>query len=199
MATSSPITRGRKGGVAHISRTWLNGLLAAMAAGLAGCASALAADGSPVAVLRTHQAEYVVTRTSDAYSAEIGFTYVNRGDRPLYIPKCRVPRKPILEKLEGDRWIYAVGYFMQDCLGPSFRIDPRETWTDTLRIYAGTPDSRVIPKFNVEEVPGTYRLVLQTVWDRAEGPFLRGGEEDLLPLALRVSNPFRIRVEHRQQ
>lgn len=157
------------------------------------CAPATPDDPSSGTRFSSHEAEYVIARTPSSYSAEIAFTYVNLTGVPLYIPGCRGPEPPVLEKHEDGNWTYAFRPVTLDCLSPSLRLDPGAEWTDTLVIWAGTTGSRVYPKFRVKEIPGIYRLMVPRIWDRAEGPFFHGADEDLIPRSYRVSDPFIIR------
>ena len=112
----------------------------------------------------------------------IRLTFSNRTTDTVYIIRCGGPW-PEIEKLVGPEWVRASKVGQPLCLqatpvrrGAQLRVD-----------YVLYPDL-----LSVDELPGTYRVVWdEVVWnfERRTATSLFG---DLLPLANRVSNDFRI-------
>lgn len=127
----------------------------------------------------------------DYLEGSIGYTFTNRSGAVVYAPVCRVPDPPYLEKREGSKW--GLGYSSVVCLAlqEPLAIDPDESVTLTLTIIHGLPGSNIGNRFRVAEIAGTYRMVWNIYGSRDE----MGRTWDLIPLELRISNPFVIEVE----
>ncbi len=140
--------------------------------------------------IRTDRAEYTARRVADGVEVEIPFTYTNRTGRTVYVVNCNGIAPPGLQKRVDGEWMRAWSAAVPLCLSPPIVIGAGRTYTDTLRVFAGTPSSGVAPVLEVEEVEGVYRLVWENVvhdYDDA-----RPGFGEPLPLEARISNPFRL-------
>jgi hypothetical protein len=143
--------------------------------------------GAPI---QTDSAIYHLRTTEHAHELTIGLTYTNPTGSPVYIPTCHTPHPPVLEKWEGGEWVTAYAPVVLLCLGPPVVIGAGEVYAYRYEVSA-TRRPNTIPRFEVAELPGTYRLV----W-RMLGTWTPDGSEPglgkELPLEHRVSNTFRI-------
>jgi hypothetical protein len=114
----------------------------------------------------------------------IGFVFTNLARAPVQVPTCHGAYPPFLQKREGGAWVDAWIPVVMLCLGPPLVIRAGETYHGSLEVAGGIPASSY-PRFLVDPIPGTYRLV----WGVATVG--RSGE---LPLDQRVSAPFEIVV-----
>ena len=140
-------------------------------------------------MLRTDRSEYILTRESNTIRVDIGVTFDNRTGKAVYIPACHGAHPPILEKFEGGRWIVAYAPAVLLCLGPPVVVPAGETYEYEYRVVAGAPGTNIEPKFDVDAIPGTYRLV----WGLFEEKLPDGLTRQPLPAESRTSNTFRIR------
>ncbi|MDQ3699229.1 MAG: hypothetical protein M3373_14585 [Gemmatimonadota bacterium] len=140
--------------------------------------------------IATDRGTYQLRRTADGLEVDIVATFTNRAADTVFLHPCgRVQPSFMLERWMDGEWRPALA---PPCpailmLDPP-RVAPGESRTDTARVRAFTsPDAA--PRFEIEPVAGTYRLVYAQAygsWREGEG----GGE--LLPLEQRVSGAFRI-------
>ena len=171
-------------------------LLALGAAASLGCSNS-AAPSSPEgaaaseAPIRTDRAEYVADRAGGGVSLDIPIRYVNPTQGPVWVSTCHSVYPPTLEKLVGDAWVPAYNEPVLLCLGVPIVIQAGASYEYTFRVRASPRGTNTYPQFELESVPGTYRLV----WGVYEGDgtgLAKGEEPRLLPLDQRVSNSFRI-------
>jgi hypothetical protein len=140
------------------------------------------------AVLRTDAPEYRLRRQDGILEAEIGFTFRNETDRPVYVVNCNRIAPPTLEKLDGGQWVRVWEAAVPLCLSPPIVIEPGTTHTDTLHFTAGPRGGDIYPQLGVDDPTGTYRLVWhRLVFDYDED---RDGFGEPVPLEQRVSNRF---------
>lgn len=178
-------------------KRWLPVLLAGAVAA-AGCAAAdtLALGEQPLsragAPIRTDRDVYQVRKTQHSYELTMELAYVNPTSGPVYIPTCHTPHPPALQKWVGGEWVTAYSPVVLECLGPPVVIGRGETYRYTYRVEASHRPN-TFPRFEVAEVPGTYRLVWHILgtWEPS-GPQPGLGEE--LPLEQRVSDSFRLEL-----
>lgn len=141
--------------------------------------------------IRTHREAYALEATPTSYRVEVTATYTNRTGGTVYLQKCgHTPPAFMLQKEVGGEWVDAWRQACALVLVPPVEIAPGESYTTTALVHAArTPNA--FPRFEVEEVPGTYRLVFHMLrtWD-PDGSSPGLGEP--LPLEARVSNPFRL-------
>lgn len=171
--------------------------LSAAALVLAACGSAdlLGVSGDPLlsggdAPIRTDSSVYHLRTTPEAHELTIGVRFVNPTSAPAYIPTCQGTNPPTLERWDGEKWVTAFSPVVLLCLGPPVVIGAGESYDYTFRVLASRRPN-TYPRFEVAEIPGTYRLVWGILgsW-RPDGP--EPGIGDPLPLAQRVSNTFTI-------
>ena len=145
------------------------------------------AAGAPI---RTDSSVYHVRTTPTGHELTIGVRFTNVTGGTAYIPTCHTPHPPVLEKLEGDRWVTAYSPVVLMCLGPPVVIPAGSSYDYTYRVLASTRPN-TYPRFEVAEIRGTYRLVWHILgsWN-PDGP--EPGLGTPLPLEQRVSNTFRI-------
>jgi hypothetical protein len=143
-------------------------------------------DGT--ALIRTDSAVYHVRTTSEAHELTIGVTFTNGTGGTTYIPTCRAPFPPVLQRWNGDQWVTVFSPVVAMCLGPPVVIPAGSTYHYSYRVM-GSRRPNTYPRFETSEISGTYRLVWQILgsWT-PDGPEPGLGVE--LPLEQRVSNSF---------
>ena len=163
---------------------------------LAGCdraplGTALTLDGDPA--LQTGAQSYTLTSSGQWLLGEIDVRFTNRSAETVSLLNCLDGWALILEKHVAGEWRQAWTGVRLGCLSPPIRIRPGEVRERVLRVVAGHDGTRNHPQFQVDEIGGTYRLVLgDAFWDYDHDgpPWGRA-----VPIELRVSNPFELRVE----
>jgi hypothetical protein len=167
---------------------------AALAAALlAGCAGLVNPDpGGDGLSIRTERTEYAVSRSGSSLVTSIGLSLTNGTEGPAYLATCNGVHPPVLQKRVGDRWVTAYAAVVALCLGPPEVVEPGETFSYTLRVSAAPRGSNSYPQFEVDEVPGTYRLAwaVYRTWEPDGG---RPGLGELFPREATVSNEFTLR------
>ena len=144
------------------------------------------AQQPPAATLVTDSTEYSVRFEGGFYRATIGYRYTNRSGHAVSANYCRTPPPPVLEKKVGAAWVRAYSPIMLMCLShPPFRIAVGETYRGVLALDAAPRGRNAAPTFDVESVPGTYRLRWRLV---------AGSDPDAkdAPAVEAVSNEFRL-------
>jgi hypothetical protein len=140
--------------------------------------------------LRTSAAQYVVATEPTVYTADIPLTYSNPLGRALAVPACRWPFNPVLEKLVDGEWVRAFQWPELACIGPPLVI-PRGAAHSFVFALRASRLPNTMPVFEVAEIPGTYRFVW---WVSVHDPAADTGVGAPLPLELRVSNAFELRL-----
>lgn len=143
------------------------------------------------AAIRTDRAEYVADRSGGGVSLDIHIRYTNPTDGPTWLSTCHGAYPPMMEKLVDGAWVRAFEPPVLLCLGVPIVVAPGASFDDDFIVRASPRGSNTYPQFELETVPGTYRLV----WDihRGDGSGIANGETpQLLPLDQRLSNTFRI-------
>ena len=150
-------------------------------------------NDSPIvtgAPIQTDKSVYEMRTTTQAHELTIHLAYTNPTAGPVYIPTCREPGPPVLQKWVDGKWVTAYSPVVLLCLGPPVVIAAGETYRYTYRVFASrSPNS--IPRFEVAKIPGEYRLVWHILgtWT-PNGP--EPGLGKLLPEEERISNTFQI-------
>lgn len=150
------------------------------------------APGAAEAAVTTDRDAYALERADGMWRTRIGFALHNRGDQTLSLLNCRGAFGLELQKREAGEWVAAWQPALPMCLSPAIEIPPGGAHETTLEVVAGERGSNVIPQFHVDELAGTYRLVITSAYldyDSAGPPW---GREP--PLELRVSDPFELTV-----
>ena len=143
--------------------------------------------------IQTDHQVYTVALNSTLNSLvlTIPVSYTNPTDKTVYFVKCgHQPPAPVLQKQEGEDWTNALGKVCRLILTPPVEVKPGETYTQTI-FFESSLRSNTYPRFSVEEIPGTYRLVyrIYETW----APFRdEPGLGKLFPLEARISNEFQI-------
>lgn len=147
------------------------------------------------AAFQTDSLSYTLVPTAAGLEGKISFVFTNPTRAPVYIVNCNGATSLRLEQRSGNRWVPAWSPIIQDCLSPPIVIQPGQQYSAAVHVFAGYPSSNLYPKFRVDPVPGTYRIVwidvLRTYNPRSY-PF---GEA--LPYEQRVSNRFELRIGSR--
>ena len=159
---------------------------------LAGC-GLFEADENSEPAIRTEKQNYTLSQSGETLALSINMTYTNRTFKPTFLLTCNGAFSMVLEKSVDGNWVQAYGSAAPDCLGPVLTIKKNGQHHYTLNVLAFIPSSENSPKFQVDNVSGTYRLVW-TVYKtlNPEGYQPASGWGPLLPLEQRVSNNFEI-------
>lgn len=158
---------------------------------LGGCELLELTESDPVeighALIQTSKEVYTVERSEHALEVVIPITFENRTGQTTYINTCKIPSPPALQKWIKGQWRTVYSAIVLLCLGPPVVIDAGETYRYTFRMHASLRPN-TYPKFEAEEVEGTYRLIwgIHTSYENG------GPADSLLPLEKRVSNTFRL-------
>jgi hypothetical protein len=116
------------------------------------------------AVVVTDRSSYTLQRGSHGWQGEIAFEYTNATDRTISILNCRETFGLRLEKLEAGEWIAAWNPVVLMCLSRPIEIKPGATYRNTLDVFGGFQGSNHHPQFQVDEIDGTYRLVIESAY-----------------------------------
>jgi hypothetical protein len=141
-------------------------------------------DEKPVdAPIQTDKKAYKVSVAQQSVKFQINYSYVNRTGGVVFLPSCKKPYRPRLEKKVDGRWTPVVDSMGLMCGGPPVRIGPGKTYRGTFEVEAFLPGNNKQPelKIDVREIEGVYRLV--HVFSR---------ERQTFALADRVSNEFNL-------
>jgi hypothetical protein len=145
----------------------------------------LAQEGEkPVeAPIQTDKKAYKVTVTKRSVKFAINYSYVNRTGGVVFLPSCKKPYRPALEKNIEGRWIPVVATVAIECGGPPVRIGPGKTHRGSFEVEAFLPGSNLRPELKIDpgEIEGVYRLV-----------HVFSGQNRIFPLEDRISNEFNL-------
>jgi hypothetical protein len=155
------------------------------------CAAATAGSGSGPAI-QTDRTVYAVDDSAGLARLTIRMTYHNTTGKDVYLPTCRGPQPPRLQKQVGDAWVVAFAPNILACEGAPITILRGDSYAYTFRILAGMPGSNFAPRFAVSEVPGTYRVLWEVFSGTSGDPSRPVTTKDPLPLDQQISNTFRL-------
>jgi hypothetical protein len=147
------------------------------------------AGGSPP--IQTDRASYTLYETSGGrmLRVEIPYTYHNTTEKTVYLVNCRQAVEASLEKRVDGRWVLAWGGVYAACLSPAIEIAAGTVYADTMIVvdYQGGA-----PRFTVDPIDGTYRIVLSSTSTvhNYDDSYRGGAWGDPLPVANRISNEF---------
>jgi hypothetical protein len=135
------------------------------------------------APIQTDKKAYKVTVTQRAVKFQINYSYVNRTGGVVFLPSCKKPYRPLLEKKVENRWTPVIDSMGLMCGGPPVRIAPGKTYRGSFEVEAFLPGNNMRPelKIDVQEIEGVYRLV-----------HVFSGQNQTFPLAKRISNEFNL-------
>src|SRR5689334_12716142 len=156
-----------------------------------GCAAAMAGSARGPAI-QTDRTSYVVRDSGGLSSLTIQMTYTNNTGQRVYIPTCRGPQPPRLQKKVGDSWVMAYTPNVLGCEGAPIVVAPGESYPYTFRVLAGMPGSSFVPRFAVSEVPGTYRVLWEIVTEVVGNPNRPEATRNPLPVDQMISNSFQL-------
>lgn len=155
----------------------------------------------PPAPVRTHGTSFVLTpRNNGRLDLVVPFTFTNRTGVRIYLAQCNPPGpsgngrevepRMVLEKEIAGEWVLAWQPERQGCLNRPKILQPNEAFSDTVLIYGYPHYGNVSPRFRVDTIPGTYRLVWNAWYYAIEYPDL--DPADTVPLRFTVSNRFTV-------
>lgn len=114
-------------------------------------------DGTMVA---TGEEQYTLQRSERALHGRIGFSIENSSGETISLLNCNGAYGVVLEKRVGRDWVGVWSPVLPGCLSEPIEIAPGGVLQDTLSRHAGVRGSNTYPHFSVDEVDGTYRLVV---------------------------------------
>lgn len=146
-------------------------------------------NGSPI---RTDRTSYLVTDSAGLASLTIRMTYTNTTGKPTYLPTCRGPQPPRLQKQVGDTWIVAFAPTVLACEGQPIQVAAGASYDYTFRILAGMPGTNYAPRWAINEIPGTYRILWEIFGDVQGSPSRPVSTTNPLPVDQEISNTFQL-------
>lgn len=139
--------------------------LALLVAGLSWSAGAIAGPRQPAVPtetwLTTDRARYEVGGMPNSAVFDATVQYTNYGSTPRYFTGCGAPSEMVLQKLMGGLWVTVYGNIVAGCEGAPLVVQPGATHSFVFRIH-GAVAGLYEPRFDVDEVPGTYRVRLRS-------------------------------------
>ena len=135
------------------------------------------------APIQTDKKAYKVAVTQRSVKFAINYSYVNRTGGAVYLPSCKKPYRPSLQKKVEGQWTPVVESMGTDCAGAPVRIGPGKTYRGSFDVEAFLPGNSLRPelKIDVQQIEGVYRLV-----------HVFSGQNRIFPLEDRVSNEFNL-------
>lgn len=172
--------------------TALKRVLGILLVGTAACAPASTTEQDNAALLegppiRTDEADYRLEAGDDGRKLDVEFTYLNRTGRTVHVARCGTAGILFrLEKRVDEAWTTAYEPICPMILVPPFTVAAGEALEGEIVIVL-SPGTE--PQLQVDDVPGTYRLVLaiHDGWNEAAEAF-----GDSLPVHERASVPFTV-------
>ena len=196
MSTVTPLIHTRRS-ICRLGAADVLALALALALGCArpGADNADSSDAQPPAaaeasLVTVDRESYTARRAASAIELDIVSTFSNRTADSVWLHPCGKSQPSFaLEKWVDGAWVpaFSPACTMMLMLHPP-AVAAGGSRTDTARVRSYL-DANTAPRFSVEAIAGTYRLVYAQAygsWKANEGP------GDLLPLAQRASAPFRI-------
>jgi len=108
-------------------------------------------------LLVTDRAEYEALVFSDHVEVTIALKYTNKTKQVRYLPGCKGPPAPVMEKREGTRWIVAFAPIELLCLSyPVPEVRPGGTFEFVFPVHGFL--IYAMPEWKPREVAGTYRV-----------------------------------------
>ena len=156
-----------------------------------GCAAATAGSAGR-APIETDRTVYAVDDTAGLARLTIRMTYRNTTGKDVYLPTCRGPQPPRLQKEVNGSWVIAFAPNVLACEGAPITVRAGDSYDYTFRILAGMPGTNYAPRFAVSEIPGTYRILWEIFSATAGDPSRPSTTRDPLPIEQQVSNTFRL-------
>jgi hypothetical protein len=141
--------------------------------------------------LRTDSAVYTVRAGPQVYAVDIGVIFTNPLNRPVAVPACHNHYRPLLQKRVDGEWITAYAPVELMCITAPHVIGPHETYRFIFAVRPGMPDSNTWPRFETQEIPGTYRLLW---FVGMHAPNTDTGVGQPLAEEHRTSNTFELRI-----
>ena len=156
-----------------------------------GCAAATAGSAGR-APIETDRTVYAVDDTAGLGRLTIRMTYRNSTGKDVYLPTCRGPQPPRLQKEVNGNWVIAFAPNVLGCEGTPIVVRAGDSYDYTFRILAGMPGTNYAPRFAVSEIPGTYRILLEIFSATTGDPSRPSTTRDPLPIEQQIANTFRL-------
>lgn len=161
------------------------------------CVAAMACAASRMALpatepIQTDSPIYTYQEANGLAQVVIRLTYRNTTGGPVFLPMCQGPQPPRLQKQVGDKWVIAFSPNVLACEETPMEIANNQSYTYTFQVIAGMPGTNYLPRFSVESVPGTYRILWEVFHGAAGEPSKPVITTAQLPTNQEVSNPFQL-------
>lgn len=161
------------------------------------CVASIACVGAHMAYpatepIQTDSPIYTYTEANGLAHVTIRMTYRNTTGGPVFLPMCQGPQPPRLQKQVGDKWVVAFSPNVLACEETPMAIANNESYQYTFQVIAGMPNTNYLPRFAVNEVPGTYRVLWEVFHGAAGEPSHPVITRDQLPTNEEVSNTFQL-------
>jgi len=111
--------------------------------------------------LTTDRTRYEVGGLPNSAVFDATVQYTNHGLTPRYFRACGGPYEIVLQKLMGGLWVTVYGNIVVGCEGSPLVVKPGATHSFAFGIH-GAVAALYEPRFDVDEVPGTYRVRLRS-------------------------------------
>lgn len=147
------------------------------------------ASGPPI---QTDRTVYAVTDSAGLASLTIRMTYTNNTGKPAFLPTCRGPQPPRLQKQVGDTWVVAFAPTVLACESAPIEVAAGDSYQYTFRILAGMPGTNYAPRWAVSDIPGNYRILWEIFSDVQGNPAHPVTTRDPLPVNQEISNTFKL-------
>lgn len=156
---------------------------------VAGCSPPSEPEWPATPFLVTDAALYMLRAEGPSYRTTIEFEMENTTGVVLSSARCTTVPPPVLEKKVDGRWVLAYAPVVPACRHViNFQVAPDEVFRHAFDIQSGRPGTTLMPQFEVEPIPGTYRLR----WGLRLGPDPEAPGAALVHL---VSNEFVLVIE----
>jgi hypothetical protein len=156
-----------------------------------GCAGATAGSTSSPPI-ETDRTVYAVDDTAGLSRLTIRMTYRNSTGKDVYLPTCRGPQPPRLQKEVNGSWVVAFAPNVLACESTPITIRAGDSYAYTFRILAGLPGTNYAPRWAVAEIPGTYRVLWEVFTGMSSDRGRTITTRDPLPVEQEISNTFRL-------
>jgi len=173
-------------------RMWLLTLALGMTVA---CSAPLGLRRDEDAPVQTRALAYTLVEGENGFAARVDITYTfrNVSEETVFILSCGGAPDVKLQRLDGGGWVsvWPSGGF--GCDAPLAVIEPGGVWQGKVRLSGRSPGCGCFLEFSARP-EGVHRIVLDDVVDgfaTVGGSRFRG---ELIPLAQRVSNRFKLRV-----
>ena len=136
---------------------------------------------------------YTLEQWSGGVSTRLDIIVENSSPETISLLNCNGAYGVVLERRVGTDWVTAWAPVLPLCLGKPIEIPPGGLLQDTIKVFAGRRGSMTHPQFAMDQLEGTYRMVVTSAYWHYDHDGPPWG--DAVPSRVMTSNPFRLIVE----